>query len=110
MNFFEKIMQGLSGTAAQELPQNAILIDVRSEGEFASGYIDGAISLPLASITQTIGQAVPDKATALLLYCQSGARSAAARNSLLQMGYQQVVNGGGIGALAMKLQKQIRRT
>lgn len=109
MRFFAKIMQNLGDGTPDSLPQNAILIDVRSAAEFASGYIDGAISLPLPTIAKSIAQAVPYKATSLVLYCQSGARSDAAKSLLQQMGYQQVVNGGGIGSVALKMQKQIQR-
>lgn len=109
MNFLGKIMQALGGAAPQELPQNATLIDVRSEGEYASGYIDGAISLPLASIAQTIAAAVPDKSTPIIVYCRSGARSSSAKSILDNLGYQNVSNGGGVGGLVLRLQKEIRR-
>ena len=81
---------------------DAILIDVRSPGEFASGYIAGAISLPLDTIGQTIAAAVPNKTAAIIVYCRSGARSASARNLFIEMGYQNVSNGGGVDGLALK--------
>ncbi len=109
MNFFSKLLQGITGASSQELPADAILIDVRSAGEFASGYIDGAISLPLDSISHTISAAVPDKSAAIIVYCRSGARSASAKSLLTGMGYQQVINGGGVGGLALKLQRPVRR-
>jgi phage shock protein E len=109
MNFFSKLVQGITGGSTQDLPQNAILIDVRSPGEFAAGYIDGAISLPLDTIGQTIGASVPDKSAAIIVYCRSGARSASAKNILTGLGYQHVINGGGVGGLALKLQKAVHR-
>jgi phage shock protein E len=109
MNFFSKLIQGMTGVSSEPLPVNAILIDVRSPGEFASGYIEGAISLPLDNIASTISAAVPDKFAAIIVYCRSGARSASARNALIGLGYQNVSNGGGVGGLALKLHKQVCR-
>jgi len=91
----------------KNLPAGAVLIDVRNPGEYASGYIEGAISLPLDRITQTIQTRVPDKNTPVIVYCLSGARSASAKNGLIKLGYTNVSNGGGIGSLALALEKTI---
>ncbi|MFZ6751220.1 rhodanese-like domain-containing protein [Undibacterium sp. Ren11W] len=110
MNFLGKIMQGLSGAASEVLAEDALLIDVRSPGEYASGYIEGAISLPLDSIANSISTVVSDKAANIIVYCRSGARSSSAKNILAAQGYLNVSNGGGVGTLALKLQKPIRRS
>ena len=109
MNFLGKIMQGLTGAASEVLPADALLIDVRSPGEYASGYIDGAISLPLDNLANSITAAVPDKTAAIIVYCRSGARSSSAKSVLTSMSYLNVSNGGGVGGLALKLQKPVRR-
>lgn len=109
MNFLGKIMQAWSGSFSEALPSDALLIDVRLPGEYAAGYIEGAISLPLAGIGKTIAVVVPDKSAVIIVYCHSGARSASAKSILSSMGYQNVSNGGGIGSLALKLQKQLQR-
>ncbi|MFA9273784.1 MAG: rhodanese-like domain-containing protein [Candidatus Aquirickettsiella gammari] len=106
MNIFNRIMGSIVGVD-KELPANACLIDVRSPAEYASGYLEGSISIPLGDLVQGISRAVPDKSTEIIVYCQSGARSAAAKNQLHSMGYQNVSNGGGIGSLAAALQKKI---
>lgn len=108
MNLFGKLIGAFAG-AEQELPTNAMLIDVRSVGEYQSGYIAGAVSLPLGEVSDRICSVVPDKGTPVIVYCQSGARSASAKNMLSDMGYTNVVNGGGVGGLAIRLQKQICR-
>ena len=108
MNFFKWVIQSMAGTRSQELPTGALLIDVRSLGDFSSGHIDGAISLPLASIAQTISTVVPDKAAAVIVYCRSGARSSAAKRALARLGYENVSNGGGVRKLALMLHKEIR--
>jgi phage shock protein E len=75
------------------------VIDVRSKLEFWLGHLDGARCLPVDSIAETI-QSVPGitKKSRVLLYCASGARSAAAAGILKSLGYTQVVDGGAMGA------------
>ncbi|WP_083917444.1 rhodanese-like domain-containing protein [Leeia oryzae] len=109
MNWLKKVLNMLTGQSDAPLPDNAILIDVRSQGEFESGHIEGAISIPLDNISQKIGSVVTDKNTPVIVYCQSGMRSSVARQALASAGYQQVVNGGGVGGLSMRLQKRIVR-
>jgi phage shock protein E len=89
------------------LPADTILIDVRSPGEFSSGHIEGAVCLPLDRIQQDIARLAPDKATPLLLYCRSGARSANACQIVSQLGYQATRNGGAVGSLALSLGRRI---
>ena len=87
-----------------------LVIDVRSEGEFASGYVQGSVNLPLDRFTEGIGQVAPDKSAPLVLCCVSGARSGAACAWLLQQGYTQVTNGGSTGAVARALGRAIEST
>jgi len=86
-----------------------ILIDVRSEGEYASGYVQGSVNLPLDRFTEGIAQVATDKSAPLVLYCVSGARSGAACAWLQKEGYTQVSNGGSTGAVAMALGRPIER-
>ncbi|MEP7298573.1 MAG: rhodanese-like domain-containing protein [Burkholderiales bacterium] len=102
--------EGPSAGAAGDkpaLPVGTMLVDVRGAGEFDSGHIEGAVSLPLDRIHVDIARAVPDQKMPLVLYCRSGARSGRACNVLTEMGYDQVTNGGGIGSLALRLNRRI---
>lgn len=110
MGFFSHFMGAVSGNKdAGELPSDARLIDVRTHAEFASGHIDGAFNLPLDRFNHEIHRVVPDKATPVILYCRSGARSGHALSAMRQMGYHHVHNGGSVGSLALRLKKDIRR-
>ena len=80
-----------------------LVIDVRSEGEFASGHVQGSVNLPLDRFTTGIETVAPDKDAPLILCCASGARSGAACDWLQQQGYTQVSNGGGAGMVASSL-------
>ncbi len=74
------------------LVQNgALMIDVRTPTEFSSGAIQGAVNIPY----DEIGRVNVDKNQSIIVYCQSGARSAVAKKSLERAGYTQVVNAGG---------------
>jgi phage shock protein E len=79
-----------------------LIIDVRSPSEFAAGHVRGALNIPLDRFADEIARQVPDKSTAVLLCCASGARSGMACNFMQQMGYQQVSNGGSAGAVSMQ--------
>ncbi len=90
-------------------PPDALVIDVRSEREFEVTAIEQAVNLPLPQLARRIGELVTDKATPLVLYCASGARSGGGCQLLAQMGYTNVTNAGGLYAAAERLQREIRR-
>ena len=83
------------GIKAFRKAEKAVLLDVRREEEFASGYIAGAINIPLQEIEDST-DVVVGKNTLLYVYCRSGVRSAQAVNALRYMGYTNVVDIGGI--------------
>ncbi|MBU1106185.1 MAG: rhodanese-like domain-containing protein [Candidatus Riflebacteria bacterium] len=90
-------MDQINPQKARELKDGgALVIDVRSGEEFASGHIEDAINIPLDQIGEKIETQVPDKQQALLLYCLSGTRSGMARRVLLSKQYQNVYNLGSI--------------
>ena len=93
-------------SAAEMLSVGAVLVDVRSAGEFAAGHIEGALWLPLDRIHLDIATAVPTRTQPLILYC-SGARSQRACKIVEQMGYSHAINGGGVGALSKLLDRPI---
>ena len=71
---------------------NIYIVDVREEDEYNSGHIREAINIPLSSI-ETIKL---DKDAKIILYCQSGRRSANALAELKKLGYTNVYDMGGI--------------
>ncbi|KAA0444603.1 MAG: rhodanese-like domain-containing protein [Candidatus Thioglobus sp.] len=74
--------------ACKLLKEGAQLVDVRSSSEFAQGSLPNAINLPLQSMMNAKNILDTDKA--IVLYCVSGARSSAAKNHLVQMGFSNV--------------------
>ena len=73
-----------------------ILIDARTESEFAEGHIEGAILIPEYEIASRAEQELPDKDILILVYCRSGRRSKIASEELVKLGYTNVKEFGGI--------------
>jgi len=109
MSWLARLFGAGGAVAAQDLPADALFIDVRSEGEYAAGHLQGALNLPLSRIDAEIGRHVRDLQAPLVLYCRSGARSGRACSILGAMGYARAHNGRGIDALAAALNRQIVR-
>lgn len=75
----------------------AILIDVRTEGEFKGGRIPGALLLPFDEITRESATAIiPAKDSKVIVYCRSGRRSSIAAKTLRDLGYSNVRDLGAI--------------
>jgi len=70
------------------------LVDVRTAEEFSAGYIPGAINVSLQELQQKMNCIPKDKP--VIVYCRSGNRSAFAANMLMQAGYTEVYDLGGI--------------
>ena len=81
---------------AAETPSNGrLIVDVRTPEEFHGGAFPGAINIPLDELHMKIDE-LGNKTREIVLYCASGARSAYAQRGLMQMGFTNVKNGGGI--------------
>jgi len=71
-------------------------LDVRTEKEFRAGHIPGAKNVPRGKLEYDIGKDIPDKDTAVVVYCKTGGRSCLGTYTLVRMGYQNLksMNGG----------------
>ena len=77
----------------------ATLYDVRTPEEYAEGYFMGAKSWPLQDIENSKYPDV-DKISKIYIYCRSGNRSAQAETLLKKAGYTDIINLGGLDAMA----------
>jgi len=82
---------------------DAVVVDVREPAELlATGKVPGSINIPLAEFLQRADPGSPDHEPALradkaiILYCASGKRSEFAGNKLVELGYREVFNLGGL--------------
>ena len=76
--------------------QDYIIIDARTEEEFAEGHIENAILIPEYEIKDRAEKELPDKEQMILVYCRSGRRSKIASEELVKLGYTNVKEFGGI--------------
>jgi phage shock protein E len=92
----KKSGQFSAGAALAHLKNGALVIDVRSPGEFNSGHLPAAINIPLDEIETALPRRVKDKNQVLLLHCASGMRSGMAKKKLNGMGYANAFNLGSL--------------
>jgi len=84
-----------AGVKDFQATKGAVLLDVRTAGEYAEGHIENSLNLPLQNIEQAVS-VIKDKDTPLFVHCRSGGRSASATAALKKMGYTNVSDIGGI--------------
>jgi phage shock protein E len=82
--------------------QGAIILDVRSKGEYAGGHIKGSMNISVDQLQNNLGK-LKDKNKPIITCCASGMRSASAKSILKSNGFSQVYNGGGWSSLRNKI-------
>lgn len=75
---------------------DVVILDVRTREEYEDGHIVGAICIPNEEIDDTAEDCLEDKEQMILVYCHSGNRSKQAAEKLIDMGYTDVKEFGGI--------------
>lgn len=83
------------GLKAYQAEARAILIDAREADEYASGHIKGSKNLPLGRFMEA-DTMFEDKSVPIYVYCHSGARSKRMAMGLTKLGFEKVINIGGI--------------
>lgn len=76
--------------------QEVIILDVRTQEEFKEKHIEGALLIPDYELANVEKSKLPDKNKKILVYCRSGNRSKSAARLLIDMGYTDVYDFGGI--------------
>lgn len=93
---YQQITAEEAKSMVEERP-DAVILDVREQDEYDAGHIPGAVLLPVGTINEeTAASAIPEKATVILVYCRSGNRSKTASQALVDLGYTQIYEFGGI--------------
>ena len=105
------ITTSLSAQADNDIAQikqgldSPVIVDVRSEGEYASGAIDGALNHPLQGLPGALLDMGVELDKEVIVYCRSGRRSAQAKTLLKQAGFQLVFDGGPMTQLEQALEQ-----
>ena len=95
----EAVYVNITAQEAKELmdrEEGYVSLDVRTEDEYTQGHIPGAILIPDYEIEQKAEEILTDKNQMILVYCRSGRRSKNAAQALLELGYTDVREFGGI--------------
>ena len=75
-----------------------VILDARTQTEYDEDHIPGAILIPHDTVATAAEDAPPDKGQLILVYCRSGNRSKQASQTLVDLGYTNVVEFGGINS------------
>jgi rhodanese-related sulfurtransferase len=75
-----------------ESDQQFILIDVRTEKEYLAGHIEKAVWIPRGFLEFKIQKVTSEPESEIILYCRAGSRSALSTNTLIEMGFENVLN------------------
>lgn len=95
----EMTFMQISQDEAKELmakEEGYIILDVRTQSEYANGHIPGAICVPNEGISNVMPPELPDLDQLILVYCRSGNRSKQAAKKLAEIGYTNIREFGGI--------------
>lgn len=101
INLLQDSGGGLSPQQAVQLfnREDALALDVRGETEFRAGHILNAIHLPVSEVSKGVGKLGKDLARPIIVYCETGPRSAIAAKDLKRAGFEKVFRlQGGIAA------------
>ena len=76
--------------------EDYIILDVRTQDEFDETHIPGAILIPHDEVTEKAEDLLTNKGQLILVYCRSGRRSKLAAEALVELGYTNIKEFGGI--------------
>jgi len=91
----------LSVTEAATLLQSGremVLLDVRTDGEFARGHLPGAMHIPIRDLPRRLDELAAVKGKQIVVYCRTKNRSVMAQTFLARMGYRASYIRGGVKA------------
>ena len=95
----EAIYMNITAAQAKEIMDTQtgyIILDTRTQEEYDEGHIPGAILIPYDEIAEKADAMLTDRNQLLLVYCRSGRRSKIAAQTLVELGYTNIREFGGI--------------
>ena len=98
-NTQEAVYLNITAQQAKEIMDTQtgyIILDTRTQEEYDTGHIPGAIVLPYDEVPEKAEGILTDKNQLILVYCRSGRRSKLAADDLVKLGYTNIMEFGGI--------------
>lgn len=102
INTIKKWLGITSVDYAQLVRNGALILDVRSKGEYTNGHIQGSVNIAVDQLRGCLDR-IPNKHQVVITCCASGMRSSLAKRILSTNGYQVVYNGGSWFNLKQKI-------
>lgn len=94
MGFFSNLFGTGNKANVREIIENgAVIVDVRTPGEFAGGHVKGSVNIPLDKIQNNIAK-IKNYRKPVVVCCASGMRSSNAKRVLMKNGIEEVYDGG----------------
>lgn len=81
--------------AWQKIRAGALLVDVRTPGEYAQGHLEDALNIPFDQIEDRLAELGEDRDREIVIYCRSGRRSGIAEVTLRKLEFKNLFNAGG---------------
>ncbi len=78
-----------------KIASGALVVDVRTVGEYQSGHYPGALNIPVDQVAKRVSE-FGEKDKPIIVYCASGGRSGSAKSYLESIGYTNITNAGGL--------------
>jgi len=78
-----------------DLPEGALILDVRTPEEFSSGHVPDAVNIPYDTLASRLPELESDRGRPVIVYCESGRRAGKATSVLLGAGYESVFHLAG---------------
>ncbi len=100
IEFIKKKLGIKSVNYSELMKSGAVIIDVRTKGEYQAGHIKGALNIPLDSLKSSLSKL--KKEQPVITCCASGIRSSSAKSVLKSNGFE-AYNGGGWTSLQSKI-------
>ena len=98
-NSQEVIYMNITAEEAKKImdtQEGYIILDVREQEEYDEKHIPGAIVIPYTQVPTRAEEVLTDKNQLILVYCRSGRRSKIAADALVELGYTNIKEFGGI--------------
>lgn len=95
----EAVYMNITAAEAKEImdsEEGYVILDVRTQDEYNQGHIPGAVLIPDTEIRTKAEKVLTDKDQRILVYCRSGRRSKLAAEALVELGYTNIWEFGGI--------------
>ena len=98
-NKLEAVYLNITAEEAKQImdtEEGYVILDVRTQEEYDEGHIPGAIVISHEEIAEKAEEVLTDKDQLILVYCRSGRRSKLAAEALVELGYTNIKEFGGI--------------